>query len=94
LECDAKGVTVYPGRRRIANDDLDGQTEWLNSEIKRTGAVALVARPSGFEESYSKFYALLTKLAGLEEAKGNTIVLSFWPIEANESIEKYMPKEN
>jgi hypothetical protein len=94
LECDAEGVTVYPGRKCIANDDLDRQTEWLRSKIKRVGAAALVVRPSGFEESYSRFYAVLTKLAGQEEAKGNTIVLSFWPIEEDESIDKYKSKEN
>jgi hypothetical protein len=94
LECDAGGATMYPGKRRIVNEDLDGQTKWLKSQIKRTGAAALVARPDSFEESYSKFYAVLTELASREEAEGNKIVLSFWPIEANESIDRYAPKEN
>ncbi|UCE48773.1 MAG: DUF4407 domain-containing protein [Phycisphaerales bacterium] len=93
LECDDKGVLAYPGNRRIRLTAMKEGTKWLEGEVKRIGAAVLVVRPSGFKESYAKFYTLLTELANKEKTKQRKIVLSFWPIEANESIELYLPQE-
>jgi hypothetical protein len=92
VECDDKGGVVYPGRKRILTENLTAETDWLAGEVRRVGAALLVVRPGGFKEPYAKFYALLTKLAEQGTSQGRTIVLSFWPIEADESIEPYLPE--
>lgn len=93
LECDDKGVIVYPGNKRIPLDSSAEETDWLKSEIRSVGAVLLAVRPSGFKESYAKFYELLTKFADEEASQGEKIVLSFWPIEAEEAVKQYLPED-
>ncbi len=93
LECDDKGVVVYPDKKRVPLKASDEEIDWLKQQIRAAGAAALVVRPSGFEESYAKFYKVLTDFADNDKAKDKTIILSFWPIEAEEAIEKYLRKE-
>jgi len=93
LECDDKGVVVYPDKKRVPLEASGNENEWLKQQIRKKGAAALFVRPCGFGKSYAKFYEILTLFADKEEANGKTIVLSFWPIETEEAIEKYLPKE-
>lgn len=93
LECDDKGVVVYPGSKRIPLASLAAETDWLKAEIRRVGAALLVVRPSGFKESYAKFYELITKFVDEEKSQGKNIVPSFWPIEAEESVKQYLPED-
>jgi predicted nucleic acid-binding Zn-ribbon protein len=93
LECDDKGVVVYPGSKRIPLESPAEETDWLKGEIRRVGAALLVVRPSGFKESYAKFYELITKFVDGEASQGKKIVLSFWPIEAEESVKQYLPED-
>jgi hypothetical protein len=86
-------VIVYPGAKQISLASLTAETDWLKGEIRRVGAVLLVVRPNGFKESYAKFYELLTKFADGEASQGRKIVLSFWPIEAEESVKQYLPED-
>jgi cell division protein FtsB len=94
VECDAKGAMVYPGRKRILTGSLAAETAWLQGQVRRAGAAFLVVRPDSFKTSYPKFHTLLTELADKETTQGKAIVLSFWPIEADESIQSYLPKDN
>jgi hypothetical protein len=94
LECDDKGVMVYPGSKRIAVDSSAVERDWLKEQVRRTGAAQLLVRPNGFKDSYAKFYELLTELADKEESAGKKIILNFWPIEANESIQEYLPERS
>jgi len=94
LECDDKGVVVYPGSKRIVVGGSTAEMDWLRDEVRRTGAAQLLVRPAGFKESYAKFYELLTEWADKEESAGKTIILNFWPIEANESIQEYLPERS
>lgn len=94
LECDDKGVVVYPDKKRVPLEASGDEIEWLKQQIRAVGAANLFVRPSGFEESYTKFYEVLTVFADKEEAKGRTIILSFSPIEAEEAIEKHLRKED
>jgi len=94
LECDGKGVVVYPGSKRMVVGSPVSEMSWLKDEVRRVGAAQLLVRPDGFKESYAKFYGLLTELADVETPTGKKIVLSFWPIEANESIEEYLPENH
>jgi len=93
LECDDKGVVVYPEKKRVPLEASGDEIEWLKQQIRAVGAAKLFVRPSGFEKSYAKFYEVLTVFADKEEAKGRTIILSFSPVEAEEAIEKHLRKE-
>lgn len=96
LECDGKGVVVYldsGSNRRIAINASEADIDWLRDKIRQISGAVLTVRPSGFEESYSKFFEILTTFALEEEEKNsNEIDLSFWPIRDDEPISKYMSK--
>jgi len=92
LECDDKGIVVYPGENRIVLDAPEYRIDRLKSEVKNVRGAVLVTRPSGFVEAHRKFYGILTGLAKEEAEKDEKIVLSFWPIAEDEPISHYMFK--
>jgi hypothetical protein len=92
IECDDRGALVHPDRKRISLEPLEADIDWLKSQIKTVGAVALLTRPSGFEKSFDKFYDILTGFANERKSQGQDIVLILWPIESDETIEKYLSK--
>lgn len=95
LECDGKGVVVYLHNgvsRRIAINASEADIDWLTGKIKQMGGALFAVRPSGFNESYSKFFKILTTFAIKEKENNNEIDLSFWPIKDDELISKYMSR--
>jgi peptidoglycan hydrolase CwlO-like protein len=94
LECDGQGAVVHPDGRRIPPQPSQADLDWLSAQVKAVGAVALLSHPSGFDESFGKFYEILTTLAREQKDRGQTIVLILWPIEQDEKIEKYLRKKN
>jgi len=94
LECDDKGVVVYPGSKRIVVGASAVEMDWLKDQVRRTRAAQLLVRPNGFKKSYATFYELLTELADKEASPDKKIILNFWPIEASESIQEYLPERS
>ena len=92
LECDAQGVIVYPDEERLPIDAPKEKIEGLKESVREKGAVLLLVRPSGFKKSFDHYKPILTTLVGEERGKGKTVVFTYWPVDENASIEKYIPK--
>ena len=92
LECDDKGVVIYPGAERVPLDAPDEEMEALKERIGKKGAVLLLARPSSFKKSFDHFRPMLSRFVREKRQSGKNIVLTYWPIAEKASIEKYIPQ--
>ena len=92
LECDDKGVVIYPGAERLPLDAPKKEMEALVERTRKKGAVLLLARPSSFKKSFDHFRPKLEQVFWEEEEKGQEFVLTYWPIAENTSVEKYIPQ--
>ena len=88
LECVGEEAQIYPDGRRISAKAAEAELDWLRGRIKALGAVAVVARPSAFEDTFPKFQDLTGQLA----SEAQKVIVNYLPLEADQPLQPYLPK--
>jgi hypothetical protein len=93
LECRETGVRVYPAGRDLPDNPSETQWQWLCSEIKKTGFLALAVRPGGwYNQSFDAYRKrIYDYVRQIEENEGRRIGHTNFPIGNDEPIEPYLP---
>ena len=93
LDCDRDGTIVYPSGRKLASNAPEREFDSVFTEIDNAGFVVLVARPGGFNTSYSRVRQLVDgHLETVNRLRAKAVGICAFPLEADAPITAFLPK--